>query len=96
MSTIADNVLVLYYPSTTKEANLLPPHRLSQKHNLRHHQQRQQLTRPQKARHKKHQEMQMPRLPTLLRQMNELPRQVALLLDEKSECVYEQDLMKST
>jgi len=79
-----------------KEANPLTPHRLSQKHNLRHHQQRQQLTRPQKARHKKHQEMQMPRLPMLLRQMNELLHHAALLLEEKSECVYELDLMKST
>jgi hypothetical protein len=95
MITITDDIVVLYYPSTTKEANLPPPHRLSQKHNLRAHQ-RQQQTRPQKARHKKHPEMQMPRLPTLLRQTNELSHHATLLLDEKSECVYELDLMKST
>jgi len=84
MSTIANNIPVLYYPSTMKEANLLPPHRLSRKHSLQLHQQRQQPTRLQKARHKKHQEMQMPRLPTLLRQMNERSHHAVLMLDEKS------------
>lgn len=95
MSTIANNILVLYYPSITKEANLLPPHRLSQKHNLQQHQQRQQPTRLQKAKHKKHQEMQMLRLPTSLRLMNELSH-YAVLLDEKSGVCMSLDLMKST